>query len=134
VIYHDAKDPRRGQDPNNLDDLGLTVAKATAFLKPVRGEFDSIVVTGMSGVIVGAPVALRLRKPLVVLRKEGDDAHGAYRGWINQDRLGERALFLDDFTYMGFTRNRVIERVEQQGAKVVATYLYRDDEYEQVAS
>lgn len=115
----------------SLDDLAETVTKTVAALKPVRSEFDVIAVAGMSGVIVGAPAALRLRKPLVVIRKATDDSHHGKNQIINRDRLiGKRAMFLDDFVSNGDTQTRVTERVDVCGGRVVGTYLYRDDDLE----
>lgn len=129
MIYHTT----RGDygDPYDLDDLAETVDRAVQDIKPHLSDFDSIVVTGMSGVIVGVPVSLALGVPLVVLRKVSDDTH-AFQRTINEGRLGERALFLDDFISGGTTRTRVKQFVTAQGATLVADYLYRDREYHQV--
>jgi adenine/guanine phosphoribosyltransferase-like PRPP-binding protein len=121
LIYHDGY--------NDLETLKSVVSIAAANLKSLRNEFDSIVVTGLSGVIVGSPVALRLNKPLVVIRKENDDAHAGPSGHINMKKLGKRALFFDDFVSAGNTRARVRDLVEKKGARLVATYVYREQEY-----
>lgn len=131
MIYHHNKQGRYG-DSYALDDLETEARITVKNLKPHVNEFDSIVVTGMSGVIPGAVVSLRLKKPLVVLRKPGDDTHAFERQWINRDALGSRSLWLDDFVSLGDTRNRVRGAVAEVGGLVVAEYLTRDREYTRV--
>jgi adenine/guanine phosphoribosyltransferase-like PRPP-binding protein len=130
VIYHHKK---TGVDSYDLSDMTEVVRATTDRLRPIRDTFDSIVVTGMSGVLVGSPVALRLRKPLVVIRKHNDNTHqvdsrvGSAKV-INLARLGTRALFLDDFTHSGKTTHRVRQYVQLAGASVVREYYYDYDE------
>lgn len=136
MIYHVHR-AVEGEDRysyNHLDDLAPTVRDAVDALRPHRSEFDSIIVTGLSGVIVGTPVAMRLRKPLVVFRKAGEDAHSSTP--VNHKRLGTRALFLDDFISDGGTYRRVEDALVKtdRGATIVAKYLYRDNDYVEVYS
>lgn len=133
MIYHDATTVGRWDGRlYQLDDLAQTVTRTTEVLRAVRGEFDAIVVTGMSGTLVGSPVALRLRKPLVVIRKDNDDSHHGKGRIINRDKLHnrKRALFLDDFVSNGDTKKKVVEKVAAEDGVLVGTYLYRDDELE----
>lgn len=117
MIYHDG-----GDDFNGLD---KAVRKAYAELKGRRDEFDSIVVTGVSGQAVGFPLALKLKKPIVVLRKDGEDSHSG-PGFVNGRNMGQRVLFLDDFISDRGTFERCKNAVEQKGtARIVASYLYR---------
>jgi adenine/guanine phosphoribosyltransferase-like PRPP-binding protein len=131
VIYHHRTTGIA--DSYNLSDLESTVRAASARLRSVADTFDSIVVTGMSGVLVGAPLSLRLKKPLVVIRKDNDNTHqydGRVGGTklINLTNLGQRALFLDDFTSSGETRKRVVEKIREAGSSVVQEYYYDHDE------
>lgn len=122
----------RDYDAYALDDLAEVCRKAYNALVKIRDEFDSITVTGMSGVVVGVPVALKLKKPVVIVRKDKDDSHQgpSYGGIINRYAIGERTVFLDDFVSCGDTRNKVFKAAESLKATVVASYLYRDDEVE----
>lgn len=95
----------------NLDDLALVVRKTCKTLRKYRAHFDCIVVRGMSGVVVGSPVSLRFRVPLVIVRKESDNGHSSYRGIINPKGLGDCPLFLDDFVSSGATRKAVMKRI-----------------------
>lgn len=114
-----------------LTDLAAVVKQTTDDLRPVRKQFDTIVVQGMSGVVVGAPVAVRLRKPLVIVRKVADMEeiyrHTYNSGIINPDALiDKRALFLDDFVSGGGTRKRVLQAVTSQGGHLVGQYTYQN--------
>lgn len=51
-------------------DLNEVVREGVKDLSPHRFDFDSIAVSGTSGIAVGAPLAVMLDKPLVVIRKD----------------------------------------------------------------
>lgn len=111
----------------SLDDLDKVVRKATKKLRPHKDEWDSIAVTGISGVVIGVPVSMRLKKPLVIVRKQGESIHSSMA--VNHKNMGERVLFLDDFVCGGGTRKRVKEEVTRRNANIVAQYVYQTDEY-----
>lgn len=93
------------------DDLGLSdlpdaVMQAIRDLTPHVSEFDSIAVQGVSGCIIGAPVAIALGKPLVIIRKDSDMArpHCTHINIVeNAKNAGSRVLFLDDYVGEGKT-------------------------------
>jgi adenine/guanine phosphoribosyltransferase-like PRPP-binding protein len=124
MIYHG--------NTETLADLPRTVSRACATIRRERDncEFDSIVVTGMSGVIVGIPVGLRLKMPVVIVRKDSDVCHSMDRPVINVQNLGGRCLFLDDFVSCGGTFKRVRTALGVNNARVVAKYLYEDNSFE----
>lgn len=98
----------------DLTDLNQVVANVITEIQDriPSDSYDSIVVTGISGVMVGAPVSLALRKPLVVVRKETDDSHhgaGIVEGYA---AIGDRYLFLDDFISTGKTRTYVQTKID----------------------
>lgn len=112
----------------SLDNLESVVRKTTKVLREHIDEFDSIAVTGTSGLLVGVPAAMRLKKPIVIVRKEEDGSHD-YRTVINAQNMGRRVLFLDDLVATGDTRQRVVDAVAHkvpryQSARVVAQYEY----------
>ncbi len=121
MIYHEGQDDLAGIE----DAVRITVRN----LKTMLEAFDSIVVTGMSGVVVGIPVGLRLKKPVVIVRKPSEYCHAARGSIINRHALGKRVLFLGDFVSGGETRSYVESMVRSLGAKVIAEYLYRDHQY-----
>lgn len=78
-------------------------------------DFDTIVVTGVSGLVAGSLVANALDKHLLVVRKEDDTStHSSRR---IEGFLGARWLFLDDFTDSGSTLRRVQEAVTAVAAR-----------------
>lgn len=108
----------------SLDDLAVVVGWCTDALRPKRRDFDSIVVCGMSGVVVGSPVALATGKPLVIVRKDGDKHHGMNSA-VNFDRIGERWIWLDDFVSTGDTFRNLRSRVtvKAQDLKMQPAYV-----------
>ena len=61
----------------NLAGMREAVRRTYAALSRVRGSFDTIYVTGQSGIVPGSIVAWRLDKPLLILRKATENAHSA---------------------------------------------------------
>ncbi len=126
---------------DGLADLVDVVRRTANELRPHKKEWDSIVVTGVSGLLVGPAVALRLHKPLVVVRKPGDHSHCTTL-IENFQNIGKRYLFLDDFISTGTTKKRVLgainKRVNPKDYKrrspieppfMAAIYQYRDFRY-----
>lgn len=97
------------QPQGTLHDLEKTVRKVTKELRPNTDHFDSIVVTGISGLVVGSPVSLRLKVPLVIIRKPYTSENAHSYGHVNIEKAGDRYLFLDDFKSSGETERRVQE-------------------------
>jgi adenine/guanine phosphoribosyltransferase-like PRPP-binding protein len=116
----------KGDAHGNLDDLEAAVRKTTKYLREHSEKFDFIAVRGMSGVLVGAPVALRLRKPLVVVRKKGEHQH-AYGSLVNAAHASGRYVFLDDFISGGGTRDAVKHALAK--CTYAGSYLYHDNQY-----
>ena len=115
-----------------LSDLPDAVAQATADLAPHAHEFDSIAVCGVSGLMVGSPVALALGKPLVVVRKDTDMLMPCVHvsEVENARNSGGRVLFLDDYIGGGHTVRHVADSVTRgtPGA-VVSSYEYKHRRY-----
>ncbi len=122
-------DGERPGERNTFADLERVVRRTTRDLRPHLDEFDAIAVTGVSGDSVGFPVALRLRKPIVSVRKES----GQHHQWDGGDVAGyqglpenARVLFLDDFVASGATRGRVERALGQLkgNPRLVGQYMY----------
>lgn len=107
----------------DLSDMAVVATRTTKALRERREEFDSIAVRGMSGALIGSIVSVRLKKPLVVVRKPGEEAHGSGLA-VNAGNVGKRVLFLDDFVSTGRTKRAVIEVIEKLGGEVVLEYQY----------
>lgn len=116
----------------------LIVKKAVRTLKKL--EFDSIVVRGMSGALVGPEVASQLEKNLVLVRKLNDDTHTHVRDAVQYEcsRIGKYVI-LDDLVDTGRTLSAIYAAVDREngfrrscGDSVkkevcVAVYLYNQD-------
>lgn len=116
-------------DRGDLADLQEMVTRTTAALVAKLDRFDSIAVTGMSGVVVGSPVSLDLEVPLVIIRK-GSDKHHIHDGFdiVNIEHIGKRYLIVDDFVDSGDTLRRVrTEASYITGAHCAGAYLYEGD-------
>ena len=118
MIYHGRS------DRHELADLRDVVNATIAGLQPHLTEFNSIAVRGVSGIVVGAPVALALGKPLVVIRKPTENAHTSRHA--NTGQIGARYVFLDDFVASGKTRKAVADAIADAGGPTCpyATYEY----------
>ena len=117
MIYH---------GESGLADIGDTVKQAVMDLGPHKSKFDFICVTGMSGALVGAPVAIRLGIPLVVVRKPGDLSHSS-RLMINGGAAHGKYLFLDDFISIGMTFRRIHRfMADLKSAEYAGSYLYEN--------
>lgn len=123
MIYH-------GRTYNGFtpDELAAEVRMVVEALRPHRKDFDSIVVQGLSGQCVGFPAALRLRKPICVLRKVTEDTHSVRGELVNRHLMGERVLFLDDFISEGRTLDRCRKAVEANGGRIVGTFETRPEQ------
>jgi adenine/guanine phosphoribosyltransferase-like PRPP-binding protein len=127
MIYHGA--------PESLVDLEKNVRCVTTGLRYHASEFDFIAVSGMSGVVVGAPAALRLHKPLVIVRKESDqNTHHVGGTIIGYMQLHGRYVIVDDFVSSGRTHAFIRERIEREAQwlpenppEFVGYFSYADD-------
>lgn len=101
------------------DYLSPTALKAIAVdairtLRPRLHEFDSIVVTGVSGMLVGSMISTMLSTeekeiPLLVVRKDKDGAHSRQmvECYYAPSEWG-RILIIDDLIDTGSTMERII--------------------------
>ena len=77
-------------------------------------DYDTIVVTGISGALVGMILAKRLGKRLLVVRKNNDGTHSSLPV---EGELGERWVFVDDFVNSGHTRRHVWKTVNRMAKR-----------------
>jgi adenine/guanine phosphoribosyltransferase-like PRPP-binding protein len=84
-----------------------------SFAREVHAErpFDTVVVTGVSGCLVGGLIAHALQVDLVVVRKEDDHSTHSYDRV--EGHLGSRWVFLDDLVESGKTRSRVRRLIKE---------------------
>ena len=103
--------------------LQSATRRVTDALKKSRRKFDGIACRGISGLSVASPVALRLRKPLAVIRK-GECANSNRDVEVGGDM--RRYVIVDDLIHSGATVARIKEAM--QPAKCVGVYLYDSSE------
>lgn len=72
-------------------------------------DFDTIAFRGMSGALTAPTLAMRLKKQMILVRKDGDDSHTYDR--VEGNRASLRYIIVDDFVSTGKTRNTIIDKV-----------------------
>lgn len=106
-----------------------------AMVKETAGvEYDTMVGTGLSGLLVVPILARALNKHFAIVRKEQDKSH---RECDIEGTIGERWIFVDDFISSGATKNRVIKAVEglrnwRFNPEYVGTYEYHFETFKPV--
>ena len=93
-----------------------------------RFDFDTIVCTGISGVIFGVQLAQRMGRKVAIVRKDGDGSHSTNRVEANcfPNEIGKYVI-VDDLTETGATVKRVVAAMKKHAPRKtehVATYLY----------
>lgn len=85
-------------------------------LKPHRKHFDAIACQGWSGALVAPVIALRLNKPLVIVRKQGDNGHSCYaiEGYLRTRSY----IIVDDFCASGQTVRRIIDNLRTEQTRL----------------
>jgi orotate phosphoribosyltransferase len=91
--------------------LSKTCTKVIKTIKEKGLEFDAIVVRGVSGITIGSIVSSRMRKQLIVVRKDNDGSHADTRveGIIKGRDF--KFIFLDDLICSGDTRRKTLEKM-----------------------
>jgi adenine phosphoribosyltransferase len=95
-------------------------------------QFDAIAAAEARGFLLAAPMALRLKKPLIPLRKPGKLPYRTYslkydleygsaelQMHIDSVQAGGRVLLVDDLLATGGTMQAGIELIKQAGGSVV---------------
>ena len=96
-----------------------------------RLTFDSIACSGISGLLFAPPVARKLKKSLIIVRKrKGEHSHTMVEG----DRNAKRYIVLDDLICSGTTLERIASEIAKEipGARCAGflgySRLVADDE------
>jgi len=87
----------------NLERLKGRVDEAA---KNLRGlKFDAIAFTGMSGALLAPPLAVKLGKTLIMVRKRGTKSHSKLR--VEGDQAAKTYIIVDDFQESGETARQI---------------------------
>ena len=83
---------------------------AKKYLGQISEEFDVIVCTGVSGLLMGPSIADAINKPFCVIRKDGDSTHSSTKieGYI-KDKT--RYIIVDDFMETGTTIENIRTKI-----------------------
>lgn len=108
-----------------------TVAAIVKILKTNRVKYDTIAVSGVSGITMGSMVAFHLKKRLAIVRKKSDVTHS----WITVEHLSEsrnkgkfhRYVIIDDLISSGDTVKNIAANIKKETngkGECVGTVLY----------
>jgi orotate phosphoribosyltransferase len=95
--------------------------------KLVNIEFDKIACIELGGVPIATAVSLKLRKPIIIFRKEKKE-HGLSDDMVGELKPGERVVVVEDVITTGKSAISVARRVEHRGGKVVKILAVVDRE------
>lgn len=95
--------------------FGSTVRKTVKMIREALEagtiqNFSHIACRGVSGVAIAAPIALRLKKGLIVVRKPEDDCHGSFKVEGVPDEQFSY-LIVDDLIETGTTIVKIVEGI-----------------------
>jgi adenine/guanine phosphoribosyltransferase-like PRPP-binding protein len=74
-------------------------------------RFDAVAFRGMSGALIGPPVAVRMNKSMIMVRKDNDRSHSSHL--VEGDRSVKRYIILDDFQSTGTTGAVIVRAVKE---------------------
>lgn len=82
-----------------------------AAVEALKGwKFDAIAFRGMSGTIISVAVALKMKKPMIMVRKSTSDNHSGM--WVEGFKKAKTYIILDDFISSGETARTIVEKVK----------------------
>ena len=95
--------------------LRKRIKMAVKVVKKKRLNFDSIAFRGMSGAMLGTPLALRLNKQIIMVRKSTRSTHSSFM--IEGFKQSKQYLIVDDFVSNGNTVRAIMEKVRRISPK-----------------
>ncbi len=107
------------------DILKLVVNSMVEKLKNLK--FDKIACIELGGVPVSVGLALELKKPFVILRKQAK-SYGIKADYIGEINENERFIVVEDVTTTGNSALSVVDRLRNYKAQVVAVLVVVDRE------
>ncbi|MDI3497237.1 orotate phosphoribosyltransferase [Archaeoglobus sp.] len=90
-------------------------------------EFDRIACVELGGVPIAVALSLKMKKPLVIFRKEKKD-YGVKGDRIGEVKKGEKVVVVEDVITTGSSALSAARRVEESGASVAAIIAVVDRE------
>jgi adenine/guanine phosphoribosyltransferase-like PRPP-binding protein len=117
--------------PNHLDNAFNLKCREQAVKRAVdrlrNVAFNTIVVHGLSGLVIGSIVAHALQKGLSVIRKTGEKTHSINKIETTEDKLGKYVI-LDDLIDSGKTLAHIYKTITKfdKDAECVGVYLHHN--------
>lgn len=108
--------------PEILEDIANAMVE-----KLMKYEFDKIACIELGGVPIAVTVSLKMRKPLVIFRKERK-SYGLGGDTIGELKKGEKVVIVEDVVTTGRSALSVAERVKERGGEVVTIIAVVDRE------
>ena len=93
--------------------LRRAVREAVKALKKL--QFDAIAFSGASGTLLAPPIALRMNKTLLLVRKTITDSHSSH--YVEGDIGARRYIIVDDFMSMGITARRILKHIKNNAPR-----------------
>ncbi len=90
-------------------------------------EFDKIACIELGGVPIAVATSLKLKKPLVIFRKE-IKGHGVRSDRIGEIKFAERILIIEDVVTTGKSVTSIVKRVKDAGGMVAGIIAVVDRE------
>ena len=102
------------------------VSRTCKVIRRICPDVGAIAFSGMSGALIAPIVALRLKKPLIMVRKDNDGSHSslAVEGVVGSDTY----IILDDQISTGATVRRIKKHIKKfdPDTKYLGTLCYSD--------
>jgi adenine/guanine phosphoribosyltransferase-like PRPP-binding protein len=108
-----------------IDNAKHAVKKAVEVLKESKVEFDTIAFSGMSGALFATPLAHRMNKEMILVRKSSDQRHSCHS--VEGYQAAKRVLIVDDICASGTTVKHIIAGIRAHcngPVKIVGAYFY----------
>lgn len=99
---------------------------AGRLLATIIDQFDSIAFRGMSGAVIAGALAVRLKKPLILVRKPYDVTHSCFQ--VEGNKAVRRYLIVDDFICSGETVGAIKKAIESFApeAECIGVFQFQD--------
>ena len=91
------------------NELDKTARKVTKWLKTY--DFDTIACRGTSGLLIGPLLAVRMKKSLIIVRKETENSHSVQL--VEGDANAHRYVIVDDVMTSGRTAHFIKSKVSE---------------------